>query len=92
VIRAISSIPSRFSREFKLAMKWKLSLDYNELHPDLSLNDKWPHTSDDDAFISMDAHAALAWFKSRGYECISHPRFIDRIMVRGNEIVVRKPL
>lgn len=91
VYRAICSIPSRLAREIKLVLKKEVSLEYKDLHPDLSLNDRYPHISDDDAFVSIDAHAALVWFKSRGYTCISHPRFLDRITVRGEEIVVRKP-
>jgi len=88
--RAIASIPGRLARELKLLLRREISLDYTDLYPDLSLNERYPHISDDDAFASIDSHAALVWFRSKGYSCISHPTFVHRITARGEAIVVQK--
>lgn len=50
-----------------------------------------PHVTDDDAQASMDAHAAIVYFASRGWQVISHPGFIARMKSRAEAVVVRKP-
>jgi len=88
--RALFSLPGRLKREALLLSNYKCGLNYRNLSPDLSLNEKYPHISDDDAFVSIDAHAALAYWVSRGFKSLSHPGFSRRMMVRGEEIVVQK--
>lgn len=90
VFRMVIAIPSRFWREFKLSLGCSVSLDYRRLSPDFSLWDRFPHVSDDDAFVSMDAHAALAYFKSRRWYAVSHPGLFGRLICRGGGIVVQK--
>jgi len=90
--RMACSIPARLARESKLLFgRAPIPLDYKRLEPDFSLWDRFPHISDDDAFVSMDAHAALIYFASRKWQAISHPSFWKRISVRSSEIVVKKP-
>ena len=92
LFRLICSIPSRLFREqFLLLRKKQIKLQYKKLKPDMSLWDKYEHISDDDAFVSIDAHAALVYFATRNWICDSHPTFIKRFSCRGEEIVVRKP-
>jgi SAM-dependent methyltransferase len=89
--RALCSMPARLGRELQLARKVeKIPLDFTPLTPDFSLNERYPHISDDDAFVSIDAHAALAWFISRGCTANSHPSPISRIAVRGEAVVFVK--
>ncbi len=90
VWRTLFILPGRIKRELLLFFGRKCSLDYRKMFPDLSLNERFPHISDDDAFVSMDAHAALAYYVSRGWKSVSHPGFFRRIMIRGEEIVVLK--
>jgi SAM-dependent methyltransferase len=91
VFRAIISVPARIWRELLYAFKCKVPLQYKRLSPDLSLNERYPHISDDDAFVSMDAHAGLMYFLAEGWCSPSHQGFLRRIMMRGEEIVVVKP-
>ncbi len=91
VFRFLCSFPARFRREIEFALgKHEVALDYAPLQPDFSLWDRYPHIADDDAFVSMDAHAALIYFASRNWTLISHPTFFRRLTCRGEAIIVRK--
>jgi len=89
--RAAMSMPARIQRELLYLFKRKVPLQYKRLSPDFSLNERYPHISDDDAFVSMDAHAGLMYFLADGWSSHSHQGFLKRIMMRGEEIVVVKP-
>ncbi len=91
IVRLLQSLPGRLSRELRLALGLTVSLDYQPLQPDFALIEKYGHVSDDDAFVSMDAHAALAWFAGQSFQLISHPTFRERLLIRGTGILVRKP-
>lgn len=91
LFRMADSLPGRLFRELKLLEGSRVALEYSELEPDVSLWARYPHISDDDAFVSIDAHAALVYFASRRWNIVSHPTFMDRFGCRGEEIVVRKP-
>lgn len=91
IFRMLCSIPVRLLREVKLSIKkCPLPLEYLKLEPDFSLWEKYEHISDDDAFVSIDAHAALIYFSSRGWVCYSHQNIFKRFTCRGEEIVVSK--
>ena len=92
LFRMLCSIPARAWREARLRIKSAVNLDYRSLDPDFSLWERYGHDSDDDAFVSIDAHAAIIYFLSRGWRCESHPNFIRRFGCRGEEIVVSKPI
>lgn len=47
-------------------------------------------TSDSDAYASIDPHAAVLFFRSRGFEVLSHPGF-KRMLARHEPVVLRKP-
>jgi hypothetical protein len=47
--------------------------------------------TDCDAFSSMDAHAAVSYFRSRGWQVLSHPTMVKRLLIRHEPVVVRKP-
>jgi SAM-dependent methyltransferase len=87
--RAATSLPARLKREALIARGRDVPLEYKALEPDFSLT-QYPHISDCDAFVSMDAHAALAWFRSGKYNSLSHPGFMGRLKARAGPIVVRK--
>lgn len=91
IVRLLQSLPGRLSRELRVALGLTVSLDYQPLQPDFALIEKYGHVSDDDAFVSMDAHAALAWFAGQSFQLISHPTFRKRLLIRGTGILVRKP-
>ena len=90
VFRFLVSFPKRILRELKALKGGSIDIDYLPLHPRFDLWNRFDHISDDDAFISMDAHSAILYFKSRGYKIHSHPNVICRILCRGEAVVVQK--
>ena len=90
-VRLLQALLGRLFRELKLVLGFRVSLDFQPLQPDFILIEKYGHVSDDDAFISIDAHAALAWFAGQSFQLISHPTFRKRLVVRSGGILVRKP-
>ena len=87
--RAAMSSPKRFWREMKSILGNPIRFDFQPLFPDFSL--ELPHVSDDDAQACMDPHAAILYFKTRGWAVLSHPTFRSRILARHEAVVVRKP-
>lgn len=76
---------------YKPGSAHNLGTNDKRLSTDFSLNGRYPHITDDDAFVSMNAHAALMYFLADGWSSPSHPGFLRRIIMRGEEIVVVKP-
>ena len=92
LFRLVCNLPGRVMREQRLLFGDKaIPLDYRPLEPDVALWERYDRNADDDAFISMDAHAALSYFVSRGWATPSHPGFWKRFSVRAGGILVRKP-
>ena len=85
--RALFEIPRRLAREWRLRRAAALPFDYHRLQPNL---DRYLGT-DSDAFVSMDPHAMIAYFASRGWEVLSHPTRRARLASRHEPVVVRKP-
>ena len=65
-------------------------LDYKKLSPRWDLIEKYGHESDDDAVANIDTHAAIVFFKSRGYEIVSHKNIMARLLAKGEGVVVSK--
>ena len=92
IFRLICSVPSRVIGEGRLLLSSKgVALRYRKLEPDFKLWEKYSHISDDDAFVCLDAHAALVYFASRKWTTESHPNFARRFSCRAEVIIVRKP-
>lgn len=92
LFRLAYNLPGRIVREARLLFGERdIPLGYRRLHPDVSLWARYDRNADDDAFVSMDAHAALTYFVSRGWATPSHPGFWKRFSVRAGGILVRKP-
>jgi SAM-dependent methyltransferase len=87
--RALMSLPRRLRREAQSFLGRETLFDYQVLHPDFSLN--LTHVADDDAQACMDPHAAIMFFKTRGWTLVSHPDLKSRLMSRHEPVVVRKP-
>lgn len=85
--RALASLPARLWREVRLAGRARLGFEYRKLSPRF---DTYTYT-DCDAFTSMDPHAALTFFLSRGWQALSHRGFRARMLARHEPVVVRKP-
>ena len=85
--RALASLPARLWREARVAGKARLAFEYRKLSPQF---DTYTYT-DCDAFTSMDPHAALTFFLSRGWQVLSHQGFGARMLARHEPVVVRKP-
>jgi len=90
--RALMSIPMRLFTELTMLItKRALPLRFKVLHPRWDLIEKYGHVSDDDAVAAIDPHAAIAFYKSRGYRIISHTCMLGRLFARGEAVVVQKP-
>lgn len=76
IFRMFCALPLRMKREIMFLSRKRVSLEYRPLTPDFSLWDRYPHIADDDAFASIDAHAALTYFASRHGKVISHPTIV----------------
>lgn len=89
--RATLALPSRLKREALIAAGMRnLPLDYRRLTPDFSLNDRFPHISDDDASVSIDAHAVLAYFVSRDWVALSHRSTLRRLTCRAEPVLLKR--
>lgn len=81
-------LPGRAARELRLrAGRQRLRFTYRRLDPNLDVF----LASDSDAFSSMDAHAASAYFLSRGYTDLVRPNTFRRLFYGNEAVVVRKP-
>lgn len=70
------TLPARLYRELRFYfLRQSLSFDDKRLSPNL---DEYIYT-DCDAFTSMDSHAAILYYLSRGWRVMSHPTFIRRL-------------
>jgi SAM-dependent methyltransferase len=85
--RAAFEAPRRALRELQLLRRRPMPFDYHRLEPNL---DEYVGT-DCDAFTSMDPHAAILYFASRGWEILSHRDRRARLLSRAEAVVVRKP-
>ncbi|HEX7709161.1 MAG TPA: class I SAM-dependent methyltransferase [Thermoanaerobaculia bacterium] len=84
--RALFEIPRRLLRELEMLMG-PTRFRFTRLKPNL---DEYVGT-DCDAFTSMDPHAMIVYFASRGWEIISNPGLRSRLLARHGAVVVRKP-
>jgi len=85
--RAAWAAPLRLWREWKASAGGPLPFDYQRLEPNLT---EYVYT-DCDAFTSMDPHAAILFFETRGWDVVSHPDRRARLLSRHEPVVVRKP-
>ena len=87
------ALPKRVLSEIELALGAKtLDLPYKALQPRWDLIEQYGHVSDDDAVADIDPHAGICFFKSRGYEIMSHPSLLSRLVARHEPLIVRKPI
>ncbi|HEX8170305.1 MAG TPA: class I SAM-dependent methyltransferase [Thermoanaerobaculia bacterium] len=86
LLRAVGELPRRVVRELR-ARRGAMAFDYGRLEPNL---EEYVGT-DCDAFTSMDPHAAIAYFATRGWTILSHPDLRARMLARHEPVVVRKP-
>jgi SAM-dependent methyltransferase len=81
-------LPSRLRREYELVQTRRpVGFEYRRLEPNLHEH----LVSDSDAFTSMDAHAAAAYFISRGYRDLRRGSPISRLQYRAEPVCVLKP-
>lgn len=93
VVRAGMALPKRVCEEIQLAFGVKtVPLRYKALQPSWDLIEQYGHVSDDDAVADIDPHAGICFFKSRGYEIISHSSLLSRLIARHEPLIVRKPI
>lgn len=91
LVRALFALPQRIFDELKIVVGGHQLLRYRALHPRWDLIENYGHVSDDDAVAEIDPHAGICFFKSRGYEIISHPSLTARLTSRHEPLIVRKP-
>lgn len=88
IYRALLDLPQRLWREacFFLSHRPR-PFDYRRLTPNLQ---EYIYT-DCDAFTSMDAHACIMYYLSRGLAILSHATFAHRVLARHEPVVIRQP-
>jgi SAM-dependent methyltransferase len=84
--RGCSALPRRLAREVRALAGDVVPFGYQRLKPNLT---EYVYT-DCDAFTSMDPHAAVHFYRSRGYEVLSHRTLCERLLSRHEPVVVRK--
>ena len=86
-VRIAQILPRRLLLELVHCLKRQpLPFRYKRLQPNLS----GMVQSDSDAWVSMDPHAAILFFLSRGYEIVSAPDWRSRLTVPNAPVIVRK--
>jgi SAM-dependent methyltransferase len=85
--RAAWAAPWRVMGELKALANVPLPFKYRRLSPNLT---EYVYT-DCDAFTSMDPHAAILYFATRGWSILSHPSRSARLLSRYEPVVVKKP-
>jgi SAM-dependent methyltransferase len=90
-VRALVELPNRIAAEIAMLYHSEMKLRYKVLSPRWDLIEKYGHSSDDDAVADIDPHAVICFFKSRGYEILSHPSILSRLTARYEPVSVRKP-
>ena len=88
--RFMWSLPKRIFDEVKMCIDLKCKLQFKTLPVDYKLIERLGHVADDDAYVSLDAHSAMTWFRSRSFMILSHPTFLSRILCRGEAVIVKK--
>ena len=93
IVRALLALPHRIWGEVALWFQSKaaMPLRYKALQPRWDLIERYGHVSDDDAVADIDPHAGICYFRSRGYQIISHPNWIKRLAARHEPLLIRKP-
>ncbi|MEN3940964.1 class I SAM-dependent methyltransferase [Prosthecobacter sp. SYSU 5D2] len=81
-------VPRRLWRALANFGRSHLPLHYQELQPYMGSD---VFIADCDACASIDVMDAILFFKSRGYECLSHPGMFDQVLSGHKPVVVRKP-
>ncbi len=85
--RGLFALPRRLVREFKFLRRAPIEFEFRRLNPSL---DQYTYT-DCDAFTSMDPHAAIVYFSTRGWRVLSHRSVLSRLLCRHEPVVVQKP-
>lgn len=85
--RGAWAIPRRLLREIGRLRGRPMPFRYQRLRPNLT---EYVYT-DSDAFTSMDPHASILFFQTRGWDVLSHPTIIARLFARHEPVVVQKP-
>jgi SAM-dependent methyltransferase len=85
--RSMYIFPKRLVRHliFWFGYRFKEIL-YRKLKPNYKIFWK----SDADACNSIDPNDAILWFRSHGFECLSHPTLPAAFFVRGGSLIFRK--
>jgi hypothetical protein len=92
LVRALVTLPKRVLGEITMLSNTPLPLRFKPLSPRWDLIEKYGHISDDDAYADIDPHAGIGFFKTRGYEVLSHKTLLSRILSRHEPVIVKKPL
>ena len=84
--RGLFELPRRVIREIEAMTGHPVRFDYRKLRPNLETY----VGTDCDAFSSMDPHAAIMFFVTRGWRILSHPGRKQRFLSRHEPVVVQR--
>jgi len=87
-LRAATIVPRRAARELRDALRHgPAPLPFGRLAPNYELG----LLIDEDAAVSLDPHAILQWYRSRGFEPLEARTLRQRLLFRAAPVLVRKP-
>ncbi len=85
--RSAFILPKRIFRSFMFLLGNRyFYLKYKKIRPNYEIF--WE--SDSDACNHIDMHDAFLWFKSHGFDCLSHPSVISQLTARTGGIILQK--
>ncbi len=92
LVRALFAIPQRVLAEIKMLFGGPASLRFKRLSRRWDLIEEYGHVADDDAVADIDPHASISFFKTRGYEVLSHKTLFSRLLSRHEPVIARKSI
>ena len=85
--RSLFIFPKRIFRTLLFKMEYKFT---NIRYKKLEANYETYWVPDSDACNSIDPHDAILWFESNGFRCLSHPLYMEALLVRNGALVFQK--
>jgi hypothetical protein len=76
--------------EIKMLFGVPASLRFRRLSPRWDLIEKYGHVADDDAVADIDLHAGICFFRTKGYEVLSHKTLFSRLLSRHEPVIAKK--
>jgi len=80
----LTRVPRRIGR--RAFSRWPTALRYRVLSPSM----EYYGLPDHDAYCDVDCHEGLMYFESRGYKCLTHLSYADKVLAGQDVLAFRK--